>query len=1509
MIKAGNLATGKTAFAQNEIGIAPHAIAKVNDGLFGNANSWIAEAEPSYIGVVLGTQPVTVNRLAFGRDNTTAGYTDRTLGLYTLEFTTASDPTTNAAAWTEIGTLDYQSAGGANFANPSRRHEFTFTPVSATGFRIRVSSGAEARCIDELELYTQGYAVSGGGITLVAENGSILPNNLAIGKPAFAKDEIGTPPHAIANVNDGLFGNPNSWIAGSGDSFIGISLGSVPQGLDRVAFGRGNNDIYFDRVFGLYTLQYTTVPSPDANTAEANWSTIGTIQYHYAGGVNFAGPRHRHEFTFDRVQATGFRLKVLAEAAPIAIDELELYSAPGMDLTGAGLTFSQQGGTPRTANLAIGKTAFAQDEIGLAPHAVAKVNDGVYGNDNSWIGGSQNSSVGIDLGVATEIQRIAFGRDNQGVKSDRCLGTYTLQYTSAAAPDDWLTLGTITYRFPAYDLTIPGLRHEFTFPAVVARKVRLLTATAGTTPLDYLGIDELEVYSRLPQTLTFPSLSNKAFGDPPVSLMATGGASGEPVVFSLVSGPASLSGATLTITGAGSVTVRATQLGTADYAAATPVERTFTVEKAVQAITFDRVQSLSDSNLLTLAAVGGNSGIPVTYSLLSGAAVLTGNVLTFSGTGTVVVHASQLGNANYLPASVDQTLSIFSGSLVSAEGGTDTVPTSPRNLAQFGTAFAKDLSPINAHTIAKLNDLSYGNNHGWVGFSQFTFAGINLGATPTAVSMIAIGRDNSGLFTDRSVGSYTIEYTLEPNPSATTTAWTPIGTVDYRLLPDFSVVSAARRHLFAFKPVLATGIRISMAAATPGDVNCMGIDELELYGPQPNQLLISNAALLENNAPGAVVGTLFRINSAGNLSTTETFAFAGGPDDAAFNIVGNNLTINASADYETKTTYQIRLRSTSSGGIDPLIEKDFIIHVIDINLPAQVITFAKPDDRIIGDAPFQLSATGGGSSQPVIFSLVSGPASVVGTTVTLTGSPGQVTLRASQAGAGEYSPAADVVQTFVVRRPQTISFPFPATRAIFDPPFQLLATGGGSGLPIVFTLISGPASLNGDILTYTGMPGLVRIVASQAGNAEYAPATSVDSTFSVKLRQTVVFPPVGPLPRDAAPVILTASSEGNTEVPSRPFVFTVISGPATITGNTLALNGTPGSVVVRATHTGVGTSYGIAFTEQTISVLDLFGQTISFAQPSPVLRDAAPFPLTATGGASSLPVTFFIVSGPARVQGNILTLAGVAGPVVIRASQAGNASYAAAPAVERTLTVRRLPQAITDWTPPARAALTQPTFLAIFGSTGPGSTNPVVFSIVSGPGNISGTFLSATAEGEIIVAASKAGDVSFDDAPILTRTFQAGTSLELWRHQHFNRYDNAAAAADHADPNHNGIPNLLEYALGGNPVDSSTGQTILPKFTLQPNGSATYTFTRTPARDDLLLYIEISSKLTQWQTLAGSGLGQPFTLAPLPGLTVNETGTGATRQVTVSVSNPAQLLGSSNQSGFLRVRASDVLNP
>jgi sugar lactone lactonase YvrE len=84
-----------------------------------------------------------------------------------------------------------------------------------------------------------------------------------------------------------------------------------------------------------------------------------------------------------------------------------------------------------------------------------------------------------------------------------------------------------------------------------------------------------------PQTITFSQLvSPEFYGVAPITLSATGGASGNPVVFSVLSGPGSVSGTNnnvLNITGPGVIVIAANQAGDRDYTAAPTVTQSITV--------------------------------------------------------------------------------------------------------------------------------------------------------------------------------------------------------------------------------------------------------------------------------------------------------------------------------------------------------------------------------------------------------------------------------------------------------------------------------------------------------------------------------------------------------------------------------------------------------------------------------------------------------------------------------------------------------------------------------------------------------------------------------------------------------------------------------------------------------------------------------------------------------------------------------------------------------------------
>jgi hypothetical protein len=119
------------------------------------------------------------------------------------------------------------------------------------------------------------------------------------------------------------------------------------------------------------------------------------------------------------------------------------------------------------------------------------------------------------------------------------------------------------------------------------------------------------VVARASQSITFESIPNNRPANLPLVLSATGGASGKPVTYTVTDGLAGLSGNTLTFTGAGPVTVIASQDGNGNYDAADPVIQTFTVVKANASVTLINLNQTYNGTPRTVGATTDPAGLSV----------------------------------------------------------------------------------------------------------------------------------------------------------------------------------------------------------------------------------------------------------------------------------------------------------------------------------------------------------------------------------------------------------------------------------------------------------------------------------------------------------------------------------------------------------------------------------------------------------------------------------------------------------------------------------------------------------------------------------------------------------------------------------------------------------------------------------------------------------------------------------------------------------------------------------
>ena len=194
--------------------------------------------------------------------------------------------------------------------------------------------------------------------------------------------------------------------------------------------------------------------------------------------------------------------------------------------------------------------------------------------------------------------------------------------------------------------------------------------------------------------------------------------------------------------------------------------------------------------------------------------------------------------------------------------------------------------------------------------------------------------------------------------------------------------------------------------------------------------------------------------------------------------------------------------------------------------------------------------------------------------------------------------------------------------------------------------------------------GTCSITASQAGNTNYAAATDVSQSFAIgQATQTVSF---------AKPSDVTFAPGGTRTLTATggasalPVTFASTTSGVCTTGGTNGATVTyvsAGTCSITASQAG-NTNYAAAADVSQSFAIGQGTQTVSFAKPSDVtFAPGGTRTLTATGGASALPVTF------ASTTTGVCTTGGTNGATVthvsvgtcsITASQAGNTNYAAA---------------------------------------------------------------------------------------------------------------------------------------------------------------------------------------------------------------------------------------------------------
>jgi RHS repeat-associated protein len=142
----------------------------------------------------------------------------------------------------------------------------------------------------------------------------------------------------------------------------------------------------------------------------------------------------------------------------------------------------------------------------------------------------------------------------------------------------------------------------------------------------------------------------------------------------------------------------------------------------------------------------------------------------------------------------------------------------------------------------------------------------------------------------------------------------------------------------------------------------------------PIDFSLSNNTITENTPIGGVIGNLNTIDP--DFGDTHTYTLVNGvgsSDNSAFSIVNNQLKFLVSPNFETKSNYSLRVKTTDTGGLN--IEKTLTVNITNINeAPTQLVldTTSVAENSPIGTLVGKFTSTDPDLGDSHSYSLVTG---------------------------------------------------------------------------------------------------------------------------------------------------------------------------------------------------------------------------------------------------------------------------------------------------------------------------------------------------------------------------------------------------------------------------------------------------------------------------------------------------------------------------------------------------------